>query len=153
MDYRDLAAGLLSQLPELHRARPQKDIDEALRGEAFVLHFIASRGGDVLPGEISHEMDVSSARVAAALNRLEDKGFITRRIAQNDRRKILVSVTEEGKAESETHQRAVLEIAAGMLSRLGEYDAREYVRITGKLVQIISKAEQEGYPCCNSTTS
>ena len=138
MDYPALAAELLDNMQALHKARPQKHINESLHGGAFVLHYIATHGGDVLPGEISAEMDVSSARIAAALNNLEDKGLITRRIDLNDRRKILVGITPEGKALAEKQQQAVLEGAAKLLALLGEHDARDYVRITGRLAEIAS---------------
>ena len=146
MDYTGLAAELLEKMQSLHKAKPHRLINEALQGGAFVLQYIALHGGDVLPGEISQEMCVSSARVAAALNGLEDKGLITRRIDRNDRRKILVGVTEEGKAYAERQNRAVTEKAAELLELLGERDAREYVRITGRLAETM---KEENETCCN----
>jgi len=139
MDYHALAVKLLDSMQALHRARPQKHINESLHGEAFVLRFIALHGDDVLPGEISGEMGVSSARVAAALNSLESKGLITRRIDPRDRRKILVSITPDGKALARQQQQDVVAGAAKMLALLGEQDAKEYVRITGKLAEIASE--------------
>ena len=148
MDYTGLAAELLEKMQSLHKAKPHRLINEALQGGAFVLHYIALQGGDVLPGEISQEMGVSSARVAAALNGLEDKGLITRRIDKNDRRKILVGFTKKGKAYAERQHRAVTETAGKLLEMLGEEDATEYVRITGRLAANIMTLE-ENEPCCN----
>jgi len=141
MNYTELAAELIDKMGVLHKARPHKHINEALRGEACVLIYIAHTGGGVLPGEICHEMDVSTARVAATLNGLEKKGLITRRIDQNDRRKILVDLTGEGKALAKKHQRSVTEAAAKMLELLGEHDAREYTRITGRLAETLAQIE------------
>lgn len=137
MDYTELAAELLKKMQMLRKAKPQKNINEALQGESFALLYIALHGGDVLPGEISNEMEVSSARVATALNNLENKGLITRRIDKSDRRKILVSLTQEGKEIALKHHQEVLENAAKMLHLLGEHDAKEYVRITGRLAEIV----------------
>jgi len=137
MDYSQLAAELLLKMQALRKMKPQKNIHESLQGESFVLHYIAHHGSDVLPGEISSEMDVSSARVAAALNSLENKGLITRQIDRNDRRRILVRLTPEGKETADRHQRKVVEGAAKMLALLGEDDAREYVRITGRLAEML----------------
>lgn len=139
MDYLALAEDLLSNMHMLHKARPHKNISESLQGESFVLHFIALHDCEVLPGEISQEMDVSSARVAAALNSLENKGLITRRIDKTDRRKILVGITPEGKKFEKEHFNIAKEKAAQLLSLLGEKDAKEYVRITGKLSEIIEQ--------------
>ena len=141
MDYPALARQLLDSMQALHKFRPQKHINEAMQGEAFVLRFIMTNDaheGGVLPGEISGEMGVSSARVAAALNSLEGKGLITRQIDLSDRRKILVKITGEGKALAQQQQQNVVAGAAKMLTLLGEHDAREYVRITGRLAEIAS---------------
>ena len=138
MDYPALAAELLGNMQSLRKAKAQKHIDESLHGEAFVLHYIANHDGDVLPGEIGGEMGVSSARIAVTLNGLESKGLITRHIDLSDRRKILVGITPEGKALAEKQQQAVLEGASKMLALLGEQDAKNYVRIVGRLSEIMS---------------
>ena len=138
MDHSKLAAQLLDKLQSLHRARPQKNIDEALQGEAFVLHYMARRTEDVQPGEIGAETGVSSARVAQTLNSMEKKGQITRQIDVDDRRRILVRLTPEGRSAAEAHLRHVLGLVSKILGLLGEADAREYVRITGKLADILS---------------
>ena len=148
MDYTVLADELLNNMHLLHKAKFQKNINEAMQGEAFVLQYITHQKGDVLPGEIGNEMDVSSARIAAALNNLESKGLITRRIDLRDRRKILVGITPEGKVLAQQQQQAVIAGASKMLALLGEQDAREYVRITCKLAEILS-AREGGNICCN----
>ena len=139
MNYTQLATELLNKMQALRRAKPHKHMSEALQGEAFVLQYIAQHGKDVLPGEISAEMDVSSARIAAALNKLESKGLITRQIDLTDRRKILVSITQDGEALAAKHQETVTKEAAKMLELLGEEDAKEYIRITGKLAEKLPK--------------
>ena len=53
----------------------------------FVLTYISKHGGSVIPSEISNEMGISTARIAAALGSLESKGLITRRIDERDRRR------------------------------------------------------------------
>ena len=138
MDYTELAEQLTKKLQALGKARPHKFIMEAQRGEPLVLHYISERGGSVLPGDVSHEMRVSSARIAATLNKLEAKGLITRRIDTSDRRKILVEITREGVDLASKHRRIIIDDTAKILFLLGERDAREYVRLTGKLADIVS---------------
>jgi len=135
VDYSILAAEMLEKMLSLRKAKPQRSMDEAMQGEAFVLHYIASHGGEVLPGEIGSKMNVSSARIAQALNSIEKKGFITREIDTNDRRKIIVKLTPEGKSEAKKHYEKVIGHMTEMLAALGENDAKEYVRITGRLAE------------------
>ncbi len=139
MDYAELAAKLLQNMRMFHRARPLQHITGTLQGEIFVLHFVACQGGGVLPGSIGREMGVSSARIAAALGKLESKGLITRQIDINDRRQILVEATREGRDLAETYMRKASEVAEELLRALGERDAQEYVRITGRLAEITSE--------------
>ena len=135
MDYRELAIELLIKMQSFHKIKQKKHFSEVMQGETFVLYYIALHDGDVLPGEISTEMDVSSARVATALNNLERKGLIIRQIDKNNRRKILVSITPEGKKIAEERYSTLVEKTTTMLTALGEHDAKEYVRIMGRLIE------------------
>ncbi len=136
MNYNELAAEFLHKMRVLRKVTSHRNISEALQGEAFVLRFIHCHKGDVLPSEISNEMEVSSARVAAALNSLENKGLITRQIDPSDRRKILVRLTAKGREVAERHYREVIADTANLLQQLGEQDAKEYVRLVGRLGEI-----------------
>ena len=140
MDNTELANQMFKNMNTLRTVRAQRNIDEALQGESFVLRYIATHGeDDILPGEISQDMNVSTARIAQTLNSMEKKGLITRRIDENDRRKILIKLTPAGKELAEKNQQSVLEAAKKILDMLGEDDAKEYVRITSKLAELASK--------------
>lgn len=136
MDYMELAEKLFQNMYLLRKSRPQRKMTESMQGETFVLRYISQHEGSVVPGEISAIMDISSARIAATLNSLEKKGLITRQIDTNDRRRILVRLTQAGKDLAEEHHQSVMEGGARLLSLLGEQDAMEYVRITGRLAEL-----------------
>ena len=137
MDYEVLAEKFLQSMFFVQKSGPQKKIAGSMRGETFVLNYIYLHGGNVVPGEISDTMGISSARIAATLNSLEKKGFITRQIDTNDRRRVLVELTQAGKDTAEQHRQSAVEDTAKMLNLLGEHDAKEYVRITGRLAELI----------------
>ena len=139
MDYRELATELMQKMFLMNRARPHKEITEAMHGESFVMRYLAHQNDCVLPSEISKVMGISSARIAAALNSLEKKGMITRQIDPEDRRRILITLTSEGRALGIEQQQEILEKFAKMLSQLGEHDAKEYVRIAGRLAEFASR--------------
>ncbi|MCL2107720.1 MAG: transcriptional regulator [Oscillospiraceae bacterium] len=138
MDYDKLAVELMEKMLALHKSKLHRNINEALHGEAFILQYIAmntGRDGGVLPGDISLEMSVSSARVAAALKNLENKGFVTRRIDKSDRRKIIVEITPQGKDSADKYYSKIVDEVTRFLQLLGEGDAKEYVRIMGRVAQ------------------
>jgi DNA-binding MarR family transcriptional regulator len=137
MDYDVLAIELLGKMTALYKSKTHKHINEALHGEAFVLQYIALHGGIALPGNISIEMKVSTARVAAALNSLENKGLLTRQIDKNDRRKVIVEITPEGRNFTENHWKNIVSGASMFLGLLGEADAREFVRIMDRVTDVM----------------
>lgn len=136
MDYTELATELLQKMFMLHKGKQQKKTNEFLQGGAFILQYLYIRKNEVLPSEISNEMSISTARIAAALGSLESKGLITRQIDKDDRRRILVSLTPEGEETARKQQQNVLNNISQMLQKLGEHDAKEYVRIMGKIAEM-----------------
>ena len=138
MEKREAALELLEKMRKLRKTRPHQVITDSLHGEAYILEYISLQPEGIIPRDISREMNISSARVAMSLNRLEEKGLITRRPDTLDRRRILVTVTEKGNCTAENMRNSVLEHAVKILDLLGEQDATEYLRITGKLVDLIS---------------
>lgn len=140
MDYEALAEKFLHSMFLIQKSGRQKRISESIRGETFVLFYIHEHGGSAVPGEISEIMNISSARIAAALNSLDKKGLITRQIDPSDRRRILVELTQKGKDMAEEHRRFGITDAANMLNLLGENDAHEFVRITAKLANLAQKS-------------
>ena len=141
MDYQKLTFEFIEKLQELNKIQRQKDIDMELHGEPLVLRCIYQSNGGIWPKEIGEFMGVTSARVANVLNNLEDKGLITREIDKDDRRNIIVKVTQEGEIAAKESMRQFMEKAEVVLNLLGEKDAKEYIRITGKLAEIIANIE------------
>ena len=129
----ELAKELIRNMSQFRKVSHQKKIDETLRGEAFAIIYISKKSSGVLPGELSGEMSISSARIAAVLNSLENKGLITRRIDRDDRRRILVDLTAQGADLAKKYDDMAIDGAVRMLEALGEHDAGEFVRILGKL--------------------
>jgi Transcriptional regulators len=135
MEYRELARQLLLHMSKLRRFGENRKINDSMQGETFMLSLISFHGGDIQPGEISRHMGISAARITAALNNLEKKGFITRRIDPENRRHILIELTEYGKEQARLNYETVVDKTCDILSNLNEDDASELVRIIGKLAE------------------
>ena len=142
MDYTKLAEEFLHRVHMFRKFKPQQQISESMHGEFFVLQHIALRESHVIPSEISDAMNISSARIAVTLNSLESKGHITRQIDTSDRRRILIKLTPEGKKRAENDRRMLLDTIVKMLMLLGEHDAKEYIRITGRMAELAQNCEQ-----------
>ena len=137
MEYEALAAEVLGCMHKAEPGQAFKAFDVSLSGETFILHYISEQaGGAVTPSQIGSAMNVSSARVAAALNALEKKSLITREIDRADRRKILVLLTDAGKAAADERARLFMQKTVETLRLLGERDASDFVRIIRKLADM-----------------
>ena len=137
MDRDELIKELIENLQALRVASRKGDVQENMMGEMFILRYAKERSCKVIPSDISNALGVSSARVANALNSLEEKGFITRTIDSEDRRKIIVEVTPKGVDYAEEQMKRSKARLEELLVRLGEEDSEELVRLTGKLADIL----------------
>lgn len=135
MDYSGLANEFMEIMSQMRKHNIHKPISESMQGEMHVLYHIYKHKDYAMPSEISNEICVSTARVAATLNSLEKKGLITRKIDVNDRRRILVELTPSGMEQIEKHRQMIMEFTIKLLRYLGENDAKEYVRIMRRLAQ------------------
>lgn len=133
MDYERLAKEYMETMFLMHKHKSHKQISDSMHGERVMLYFISKNEGKVIPSEISNEMGITSARVAAALNGLEGKGLIIRKIDGDDRRRILIELTEAGRAKVQEETQEMIKRTAGMLEYLGEEDAQHFIRIMKKL--------------------
>lgn len=135
MIYKDLALEFMEVMSQTRRRSVPKQIDDSMRGEHFVLNYISEHEGNVIPSDISNEMGITSARIAAALNSLEKKGLILRRIDPEDRRRILIDMTDAGREQVKKHYQMILDKTINLLRYLGEEDAKNYIRITKKMAE------------------
>ncbi|HEX3078603.1 MAG TPA: MarR family transcriptional regulator [Lachnospiraceae bacterium] len=133
MDYEGLAREYMEVMYQMRKRSAQKHINDSMHGENFVLHYISMHEGNVVPSDISNEMGITSARIAATLNSLEGKGFISRRIDAQDRRRILIDLTDAGKEQAKKQYHMIKNITTNMLQYLGDDDAKEFIRIMRKL--------------------
>lgn len=136
MDYDELAGEFIDVMASFAKTKSQNKVAGFSQGENYMLYFLNRRRRHVLPSEISSEMRITTARTAAVLNNLENKGLINRAIDRHDRRQILVKLTEEGERAAKERQKEFISIAKKILESLGEDDARELVRIMKKLMEL-----------------
>ena len=143
MDCEGLAEMLVDQTELLFRHGPHKLIGKNARGECFVLRCLARSKAPLLPSDLSEQSHASTARIAVVLNTLEKKGLISRAIDPTDRRRILVSLTNVGQEYVAVVRTQLREDMKHLLEELGEQDAREYLRITKRILQISQEEFEE----------
>ncbi len=135
MDFEKMAQEYMATIYQMRQQNSQKQINDTMYGENFVLFFINEHPDKVIPSDISHALGITSARVAAALKSLERKDLIVRKIDPDDRRRILIEITKQGQEQVRQQRQQITDMTVNMLQYLGEDDAGELVRIMKKLAK------------------
>ena len=105
-------------------------LNRANKGELFVLQFLTMQSATVLPSELSAALQSSTARISALLGSLEKKGQIEREIDKNNRRNILVTITDAGRKRVESEMQEMQRNVTQVFIEMGESDTEEFIRLT-----------------------
>lgn len=138
MDYFSLAEQMLSVRARLSHLPAGEAISDACGGEFFALSLLLLDDAPGCPSGLRRSMGVSSARIAALLKHLEQKGWISRSADKHDERRVNVSLTDAGRELINRRRREAIERVAAALRSLGEEDAHEYVRLQQKMLDALS---------------
>ena len=138
MNIEQVVTELFSFMEERPRKIAQHWFEEFGRGELFLLNYLYNNGGSASPSTMRDALQTSTARIAAALHSLEQKGWVKREYDGSDGRRKIVYLTPKGKDHVEKHiDKARLHITK-IMKALGEEDANEYLRIIKKM-EVISR--------------
>ena len=130
-NYEGLATELLQVNEDLLRVPARHLISKLTQGEHFVLNYLLTHRHQAHPVDLSRGLVV---RIAALLNRMEDKGLISRLPDPLNNRQVIVTLSPQGLEAIQTFRSQVIRSAAQMLADLGPEDAREFIRIQKKLL-------------------
>ncbi len=89
--------------------------------------------GDSTPQELSIKLALNGSNLTGILNRLEDKGFIERRINESDKRSFVVSLTDKAKKMKDELWSIYEEVNGELRSALSQEEIEELSRIMEKL--------------------
>ncbi len=136
MSYQELA----EELCELHFLY-SKELSNiiakaASQGEERVLLYLWRHQGQVLSGELTKELRLTSGRMANILRVLEKKKYIERRIDAQDKRKVKVILQEKGRVFIMDIYKRRLQEHQKLLEELGTKDSRELIRLMKKAIHI-----------------
>lgn len=137
----ELAKQFLEEFYRLGRQTQSKAIGHSMKGEAFLLLYLLQKGSGASPGELGKAIQTSTARVAAILNSLERKNQIIRKSDEQDKRKILVELTPDGKKKAEQCRQVPLHMVCQMMEQLGEEDAVQMLHILKRINEIMPQMD------------
>ena len=98
------------------------------------LAVIEGADGPLTPSEISDRMLVASATMTATLDTLESRGWVVRTPNPADRRSVLVSVTDEGRATADQFLPGIRKLERSLMSGLSAKERDQLLALLGKVL-------------------
>ncbi|MCL2171675.1 MAG: transcriptional regulator [Defluviitaleaceae bacterium] len=93
--------------------------------------------------DLQDKLHISKAAISQIAGSLEEKGLLLRETMKSNRRKLMITLTPEGK-EALSRAQQEFDLLMGLLvSRLGDHDAREAVRIFNLFADIVKEVQDE----------
>ena len=136
MDYTQLAIQLIDMRASAPQIKMERTITQIARGEVLALDYLAANGNRAYPKDMSRALMLTTARVAAMLKSLEGQDMVTRTPDPADSRQVIVRLTEKGATMVEERRTGMIHAVSKMLEALGEEDAKAYIRIQSKLIEL-----------------
>lgn len=137
-DWDELAQRLMTSIHALRAGHGTHSKDMEMRGKINALHALHHHPEGMTPTALARACQVSTARITKTLDQLEGRGLVERRASARDRRSVNVMLTEKGTTEVSRRIEEINSYVGGILSELGEDDAKELVRISGRLAQVVA---------------
>ena len=135
MDYEDAANKLIKYSKALAKGSMSGAYGLSM-GESPVLAYICRSEDSLTPSELAKRLGYSRSRMTRILDALAAKGYITREHDKNDGRKIIVLATESGRKFSTESRAEGVGNLAESLTKLGEEDTRDLIRVLEKAYSI-----------------
>ncbi len=115
---------------------------KAGHGAGFVLSYLYNQTENVIPSEIGKQMNVSTPRVTAILNKLEAKNLIVRTISPEDRRNVFITLSEQGRQIVEEKKAQQEKNIQTLVERLKSDDVEAFIRVLKEIDHVI---EEQGW--------
>ncbi len=141
MDYGILAENMMESFGSLLQVPAIQGAIDMARGDLGVMNYLLMHDNSAYPKQMSDVMAISTARVAAILNRLERMDLICRSPDGRDNRKIIVRLTEKGIDSIKQKRENLKQVLADVLDMLGEEDAQHFIRIQKRISQNFKEAK------------
>lgn len=134
---KDKTAELIKRLVNSRPKKMFRHVEENNAGIGCVLRYLEESGRAVSAGEISGYMNVSTARVAVILRKMQEKQLIVKLSDPNDARKTMISLSEHGKQFFVEKKEKVLAYFSHVIECIGEERFMEFIEISEEIQAVV----------------
>lgn len=104
------------------------------------------RHGAMAPGTLARGISLSPATVTGIIDRLEKRGLVTRERSKDDKRKVEIALTDEGRRLGEQMPPPLHETFSRRLKELSVEEQAEIDRVLAKIVSMMEAQEFAASP-------
>lgn len=143
MTYMELAYQLAEVNKKMMKISEYIRLTDTNRGEGVLLGYLRRHNNEATPSELSKALNVSTARIAVLLNKMERKNLVERQKHPDNNRNTIVKLLPAGKKLSEEQEKDFNKNVVSFFETLGEEKAALFVELQRKMVDFMIK-NQEG---------
>ena len=122
-----------------------KRIKQDKEGNSFIIAFLYKRKDEIVySGDIAKETCVSTARIAASVNKLEELGYITRKTSKLDARKTQIKLTNKGLNRAKQLEDELYSFLEKLINELGIDKFRQFMSLSSEINECVVKILQGG---------
>ncbi|MFN3201266.1 MAG: MarR family winged helix-turn-helix transcriptional regulator [Bradymonadia bacterium] len=121
-----------------------------LTGPQLVCLRMIRKAGTITPSELAGQVSLSQATVTGILDRLEARGCLSRTRHAQDRRRVVVALTETGVSLVESVPSPLHERFARRLRALSEAERAEIDEILSRIVEMMEAEDLDAAPLLSS---
>lgn len=120
----------------LHESKPKhafKKLDDTTAGIGAVMRCLYKTDEPVTAGQISRILNVSTARVAVLLRKMESKGLIIKETGAADARTTVVRISDDGRKAHERIRAELYRDMGNIIDHIGMERMLEYIAISKEI--------------------
>lgn len=133
---------IISVMGKLH----EKSSDDVLRkfnddnaGISCLMKYLEEIDRPVSAGEISEHMHVSTARVSVLLRKMSERNFIIRENSEKDARRLMISLSEQGREECLRRREEMIGIFGKIIDRIGKERMEEFISVSHEIKSVVDE--------------
>lgn len=110
-------------------------LENGYKGIFVILRILRDSKTEIVSADLAKQLDVSTARIANALNTLESKGYIRRIPSAIDGRKVVIKITPLGIEALEAREKEVNNLVVPLFGKLSAEEQITFFNLLKKLLQ------------------
>jgi DNA-binding MarR family transcriptional regulator len=126
---------MLKLVPPIHRATHRIGLylaalraHELSQGEAHILALLAAAGPSTI-ADLHKGLAHKRSTLTSILDRLADRGFVTRAVGETDRRTFVVTPTAKGRAIAQKVHRHLADLERAVAARVSADEVRTFLKV------------------------